>query len=94
MIRFVKPDGSPVDLDYMGNIHAIDNGNDIIAICCGGTPFDKETLENGTVGNPLNWDDWSIVINHPQPHLLQKSIATIWSALSTFSSVFELCKEE
>ncbi len=83
-MKFVKPDGSDFDLNYLGTIHCVDSGNDLVAICSGGTPFSisDNKIEQGDIGEPDNWDDWSIVISISDSNrtILQKSIASLWQS--------------
>jgi hypothetical protein len=82
MIRFVQPDGSPIDLDYTGTIHAVDSGNDIIAVCHGREVVFDEDEEHVIVGNPTDWDDWEFVSNVEKEEFLARAIASAYSALA------------
>ncbi len=98
MLRFAKPDGTPFDLDYMGDIHVFSSGNDRIAICVASRngeeiPEDEvnpDTLADFDLGNkmcalPEEWSSWEILVEgltEQMQTILQRAIASAWATIT------------
>lgn len=94
-MKFVRPDGKDISLDDMCNVHCVDSGGDLIAICHvsqDGKKIEEEEIveELESLGftdkiraNPFDWDTWEIVINTSFDEvLLQRAIASAWNIFS------------
>ncbi len=89
MFKFVNEVGESFDLDYDGDIYAIDSSGIKIAKFTGNHPLteflDKldEDIEQIEC-LPSEWDAWTILINSSenQATILQRAIASAWNCIS------------